>query len=66
MTVANKAFFKFGMSIPSSATFILEVSAQDSFKVSTKGSFRGKKSLKFEIFRQLLYERNGGVQPREL
>ena len=54
MTVANKAFFKFGMSIPSSATFILEVSAQDSFKVSTKGSFRGKKSLRFEIFRQLL------------
>ena len=37
-----------------SDTCILEVRAHDSLKVVTKGSFKGKKLLKFSIFKAFL------------
>ena len=40
-----KVFDQFGITIPSSATHFLEVGTPVSFKVATKGSIRGKKTL---------------------
>ena len=37
---------KFGIAIPCSAIYVLEVSAHVSLKVANTGSFRGKKTLK--------------------
>ena len=39
-------FNQFGITIPCSATYFLEVGARVSLKVATKGSLRGKKSAK--------------------
>ena len=39
-------FYQFGISIPCSATYFLEVGAHVSFKVATKGSLQVKKTLK--------------------
>ena len=45
LNVTN-VFDQFGISIPCPATYFLEVGAGISLKVVTKGSIRGKKSLK--------------------
>ena len=39
-------FNQFGISIPCSHTYFLQVGAQVSLEVATKGSFRGKETLK--------------------
>ena len=39
-----KGFDQFGITIPSSATYFLEVGTPVSFKVATKGSIGGKKN----------------------
>ena len=41
---------QFGISIPCSATFFLQVGAHASLKVTTKESFRGKNTLKIKTF----------------
>ena len=40
---------QFGITMPSSATYFLEVGAHISLKVATKGSIRGKKLWKFRF-----------------
>ena len=42
-------FYQFGISIPCSATYFLEVGAQVSFKEATKGSLKVKKLWKFSF-----------------
>ena len=44
-------FDQFDITIPCSDTYFLEVDARVSLKVVTKGSIRGKKTLKIQIFR---------------
>ena len=41
-----KVFHQFGITIPCSAIYFLEVGAHVSLKVATKGCLRGKKTLK--------------------
>ena len=41
---------KFGMLLPGSDTYFLEVSVDDSLKVAIKGYFRGKKLWKFRFY----------------
>ena len=44
-------FNQFGNTIPCSATYFLEIGSPVSLKVATKGSVKGKNTLKTEIFR---------------
>ena len=54
------------MVLPGSATYFVEVSAHVCLKVATKGYFRGKKTLKIQIFKLFFYRKNGGMQPKKL
>ena len=49
----RSACHRFGIIIPCSATYFLEVGARVSLKVDTTVFFRGNKTLKIEIFRLL-------------
>ena len=56
----QKSFFdKFGMLMPNSGTYLLEMSAHISLKVATKGSFGAKKFRKFSIFQAIILKQKG-------
>ena len=57
---------QFGITIPCSATYFVEVAARDSLKVATKGSIKGKKTLKMQIFPLFFFSKNGRVRPKSL
>ena len=42
----KECFYQFGITIPCLTTYFLKVGAGVSMKVATKGSLRGKKTLK--------------------
>ena len=56
----------FGMIIPGSETYFLEVSAHVFLKVVSDDFFRHKETMKIEIFRLFFLKENGGVQPKNL
>ena len=57
---------RFGMLMPSSDTYFMEVSAHVSLKVATKSSFR-EKIIENLIFLKLFFQsKNGEVRPERL
>ena len=59
-------FDQFGMTIPCSATYFLEVGAHVSLKVATKVSLEGKKLWKFKFLGCFFQSKNGGLQLKRL
>ena len=54
------------MLMPVSETNFLEVSAHVSLKVATKGSFRGKKTLKFSIVSAFFLKQKRGSATKKI
>ena len=60
----GNVFDQFGIAIPCSATYFLEVSVRFSLKVATKQSIRGKKNSQNLDFQAVFLKKNGGVRPK--